>query len=172
MKNNSSSAVALPVVRPGRRERTRERICIAARELFLTAGFGATTIEQIALAAGTRRSTLYNHFRDKNDILSAIGETYLDAVAGVIDRLPAPRPSRAQIDAWMREFAEFALRERAPTLLVVHFNAAIWRQADAAFRQAITGIRKRHKTQGKAGVRQGRGCTARTELGALLLRGA
>jgi len=124
MKNNSRVAPALPVPRPGRRERTRERICIAARELFLTTGFSATTIEQIALAAGTRRSTLYNHFRDKNDILGAIGEAYLEAVAGVIARL-APRPSRAQIDTWIQEFAEFALKERAPTLLVVHFSAAI-----------------------------------------------
>jgi len=124
MKDVSRSLVATTVLPTSRRERTRERICIAAREVFLSVGFGAATIEQIALAAGTQRSTLYNHFRDKNEILAAIGEDYLEAVAEVIKQLP-PCPSRAEIDVWIRDFALFALRERAPTLLVVHFSAAI-----------------------------------------------
>jgi AcrR family transcriptional regulator len=124
MKESSQSDSVIPAVRKPKRERTRERICIAAREVFLSVGFGAATVEQIALAAGTQRSTLYNHFRDKNEILAAIGEDYLEAVSEVIRQL-APHPTRAEIDAWIRDFAEFALRQRAPTLLVVHFSAAI-----------------------------------------------
>jgi AcrR family transcriptional regulator len=118
------SALVAPLVAKPRRERTRERICVAAREVFLSAGFSAATIEQIAVAAGTQRSTLYNHFRDKNEILAAISDDYLDAVTVVIKQLPS-QPSRAQIDTWIAGFAAFALKERAPTLLVVHFSAAI-----------------------------------------------
>jgi len=124
MKDNSKSAAAVPIVRKPRRERTRERICIAAREIFLNMGFSAATVEQIALAAGVQRSTLYNHFSDKNEILTAIGEEYFAAVAVIVQQLP-PRPSRADIDKWMSDFAEFAVKERAPTLLIVHFNAAV-----------------------------------------------
>lgn len=119
------AVLPLPAVaRKPKRERTRERICIAARDVFLSAGFGAATVEQIAVAAGTQRSTLYNHFRDKNEILAAISEDYLEKVFEIIKLLP-PRPSREEIDAWIRDFAAFALRERASTLLVVHFSSAM-----------------------------------------------
>lgn len=124
MGNSSKAGFALPVERKPKRERTRERICIAAREVFLSMGFGAATVEQIALAAGVQRSTLYNHFCDKNEILAAIGEDYFVGVSEIVRRLP-PQPSRSEIDEWIGNFAEFAARERAPTLLVVHFNAAI-----------------------------------------------
>jgi AcrR family transcriptional regulator len=111
-------------LRPARRDVTRARICAAAKQVFLNVGYGGATLEQIALAADLRRSTVYNHFRDKNDILGAIAEDYLEAVTAVISRLP-PKPSRRQIDRWVAEFADFVVRERAPTLLVVHGTAAL-----------------------------------------------
>jgi AcrR family transcriptional regulator len=123
----SKSSVAVSNVtplRPLRRDVTRARICAAAKQVFLNVGYGGATFEQIALAADLRRSTVYNHFRDKNDILAAISEDYLEAVTVMIAHLP-PRPSRRQIDRWMAEFADFAVRERAPTLLVVHETAAL-----------------------------------------------
>ena len=68
-------------VRPRRtrRKATRERICSAAREIFLTQGYAAATVEQIALAAGVGRSTLYTHFGDKGDLLAAIADDYFGA---------------------------------------------------------------------------------------------
>jgi AcrR family transcriptional regulator len=129
-----SQASEIPKVRPKRREKTQERICAAAREVFLTCGFDAATMEGIASAAGTRRSTVYNHFRDKNEILGAIAQDYLVAVTEVIDRIPGPKPTRRQIDTWVRDFADFATRERVPTLLLVHFSgASIAPQAAALF---------------------------------------
>ena len=55
-----------------KKAKTRALICDTARELFFAHGFEATTMEQIASSAGTRRSTLYTHFRDKNQILTEI----------------------------------------------------------------------------------------------------
>jgi AcrR family transcriptional regulator len=108
-----------------RRDATRARICAAAREVFLAQGYAAATIDQIAEAAGTRRSTLYNHFHDKDEILEAISQDYLKGVIGIIERLPGPRPSRRQIDRWLAEFADFVLHERAPTLLIVQFSGGL-----------------------------------------------
>jgi AcrR family transcriptional regulator len=105
-----------------RRDKTRARICAAAREVFLNSGFEAATIDEIAIAAGTRRSTIYNHFSDKNQILAAIADDYVLAVSVVIDTLPGPIPSRPQIDSWLRDFTDFVLRERVPTLLLVNFS--------------------------------------------------
>ena len=116
-----------------RRDATRARICAAARDQFLIRGYAATTIEQIAEAAGTRRSTLYNHFNDKHAILSAISEAYLTGVLEIIQQLPGPRPSRRQIDRWLADFADFVVRERAPTLLIVQFSGGL--EAPPATRQ-------------------------------------
>ena len=108
---------------PRSRETTRARITAAARGVFLARGYAAATIDEIAQAAGTRRSTIYNHFREKEEILEAISDGYLAGVLEVIARLPGPRPSRRQIDQWIADFAEFTLLERAPTLLFVGFNS-------------------------------------------------
>lgn len=108
--------------RKGRRERTREKVCEAARDVFLAQGYAAATVEQIAIAAGVGRSTLYTHFADKNEILGAIADDYLEKLLVVIAKLPGPRPSRRQIDQWVAEFAVFAMEERSPTLLLISAN--------------------------------------------------
>jgi len=124
MDSQASDIAKVETPHPKRREKTQERICAAAREVFLTCGFEAATMEEIASAAGTRRSTVYNHFRDKNEILGAIAQDYLVAVTEVIGRIPGPKPTRRQIDTWVRDFADFATEERVPTLLLVHFSGA------------------------------------------------
>ncbi len=113
---------ALPM-RVARREFTRSRLCAAAREVFFVKGYGAATLEDIAQAAGTRRSTLYNHFRDKNDLLAEIAEDYLAKVKLEVARLRGPKPSRGEIDTWIQQFARFVVAERTPTILVVHGSA-------------------------------------------------
>ena len=57
----------------GRRERKkrelRSRIYQTARTLFLSQGFEATTVEQIAAAADIAPATFFNHFQSKNALL-------------------------------------------------------------------------------------------------------
>ena len=49
-------------------EITREKILEAARELFNTKGFGATTISDLVEATGMQKGSLYFHFSGKDDI--------------------------------------------------------------------------------------------------------
>jgi AcrR family transcriptional regulator len=102
----------------------RTRICEAARELFFRQGYPATTFEQIAQAVGAPRTTLYSHFRDKAEILEAIGEDYHAGLRRLIERLPGPVPSRAEIEAWMDELVAFVVRERAPATLLIRLGIA------------------------------------------------
>ncbi|MDQ2682539.1 MAG: TetR/AcrR family transcriptional regulator [Chloroflexota bacterium] len=50
----------------------RERILDEARNQFLTKGYAATSMQEIADAVGMTKPALYYHFRDKQDLLVAV----------------------------------------------------------------------------------------------------
>jgi AcrR family transcriptional regulator len=81
----------------------RQRLAVAALDLFTEQGYDETTVAQIAERAGLTRSTFFRHFGDKREILTAGQEmlsvllaegiagapedaTPLDAVAAGLDR--------------------------------------------------------------------------------------
>ncbi|HEY0261186.1 MAG TPA: TetR/AcrR family transcriptional regulator [Lacisediminihabitans sp.] len=81
----------------------RQRLAVAALDLFTEQGYDETTVAQIAERAGLTRSTFFRHFGDKREILTAGQEmlsrllaegiaaadedaTPLDAVAMGLDR--------------------------------------------------------------------------------------
>ena len=49
-----------------------ERILAAATELFLTEGYGSTSIEAVAAAAGISKRTFYHRFNDKAALFAAV----------------------------------------------------------------------------------------------------
>ncbi|MFJ9446935.1 TetR/AcrR family transcriptional regulator [Kitasatospora sp. NPDC101235] len=53
----------------------RERLVIAAVDLFTEQGYDATTVAQIAERAGVTKSTFFRHFPDKRELLVAGQET-------------------------------------------------------------------------------------------------
>jgi TetR/AcrR family transcriptional regulator, mexJK operon transcriptional repressor len=52
----------------------REAILLAARDLFLAAGYGGVSMDNIAAGAGVSKATLYSHFADKDALYRAIVE--------------------------------------------------------------------------------------------------
>ena len=58
----------------------QEQILDAARRLFLTKGYEATTIEDVLTAVGIAKGTLYHHFPGKEAILDAIVLRTVDAI--------------------------------------------------------------------------------------------
>ncbi len=110
-----------PTKRPPnpRRKATRSRICDAANQLFFERGFPLVTMEQIAAAADIQRSTLYLHFREKDEILAAIADDYTAKLRVVVSRLPGPEPTREELRLWVDEFAIFVSGECAATELLV-----------------------------------------------------
>jgi AcrR family transcriptional regulator len=52
--------------------RGRERVIRKARELFLTQGYAAVSMQQIADAVGVNKATLYHYFRDKQALFIAV----------------------------------------------------------------------------------------------------
>lgn len=67
----------------------RERLVMAAVDLFTEQGYDATTVAQIAERAGVTKSTFFRHFPDKRELLVA-GQETLKPAAGRGDRRGAP----------------------------------------------------------------------------------
>lgn len=57
---------------------TRERLLQAGRELFLSQGFDATSLDQVRQRAGASNGSLYHHFPSKAHLARAL---YLEALA-------------------------------------------------------------------------------------------
>jgi AcrR family transcriptional regulator len=81
---------------PSRNRRTRDtqrRIVEAAAELFVAAGYGPTTLEQIAARAGVSVQTVYFHFGNKRTVLKQAVD-----VAAVGDDEPVPLLARPWLE--------------------------------------------------------------------------
>lgn len=55
---------------------TRDRIVMAAMELFWEKGYGSTSISDILKKAGANSGSLYHFFPAKQDVLTAVLDTY------------------------------------------------------------------------------------------------
>ena len=67
----------------------RERIVVAAVDLFTEQGYDATTVAQIAERAGITKSTFFRHFPDKRELLAAGQETLSRLLAEGIAEAPS-----------------------------------------------------------------------------------
>lgn len=66
----------------------RERLVVAAVDLFFEQGYDATTVAQIADRAGVTKSTFFRHFPDKRELLVAGQETLSGLLAEGIAAAP------------------------------------------------------------------------------------
>jgi AcrR family transcriptional regulator len=111
-------------LRQAHRELTRSRIRDAARDLFYELHYDATTMDQIANAAGLTRSTLYLHYKDKAEILADITADYTPRAIAQMERLPGPTPTMAEIDAWLLEVVDFVAVEKVPLSILQETSRA------------------------------------------------
>jgi AcrR family transcriptional regulator len=66
-----------PLSRRERGAQTRTRILEEARRLFVEQGFEATTMQQVADAAGVAVQTVYFNFRTKSRLLAGVADTLI-----------------------------------------------------------------------------------------------
>ena len=65
---NDESVTSLPT----KGSKTKEKILKVALKLFATKGYKATTVRDIAGTMGVKQSALYNHFKNKDEILETL----------------------------------------------------------------------------------------------------
>jgi AcrR family transcriptional regulator len=106
-------------LREAQRDLTRSRIVNAARNLFYDQHFDTATMDEIAVAAGLRRSTLYLHYKDKAEILLEVITEYGGKAKSMLATMPGPDPTLAQMQSWVRKVARFIAKERMPLSIIV-----------------------------------------------------
>lgn len=89
-------------------------------------------MEQIALAAGVSRPTVYVHYKDKDEIIRDIVAVYGQRVVAVNRSIAGPDPSVPEIRAWLDRKVEFYKDERV-SLSLLHQAG----HADAAGRSHV-----------------------------------
>jgi AcrR family transcriptional regulator len=66
---------------------TREKIIYESLNLFSKRGFNAISVRDIAKAVGIKASSLYNHFKNKQDIFDTIIKKYSDLVNNFLETI-------------------------------------------------------------------------------------
>ncbi|ANE05162.1 TetR/AcrR family transcriptional regulator [Corynebacterium crudilactis] len=86
---------------------TRRKFIDAAHELFLKQGYGATSMNQIAQAAGGSRANLYLHFRNKPDLMMAkMREIEPGVRAPLLKVFELEEPTFESILGWLNTMSE------------------------------------------------------------------
>ncbi|MDV2475464.1 TetR/AcrR family transcriptional regulator [Rhodococcus zopfii] len=91
-------------LRAAQKQMTHELFLAKALELFGTKGYAATTIDDLATAAGSTRTTFYLHFSSKSDVMSALltkVDTILTAADDPTLTAVVASGSRALIRQWL-----------------------------------------------------------------------
>ncbi len=101
------------------REETRLRLLAAAAELFGERGIAATSVEEIAEAAGFSRGAFYSNFADKDDLVLAVLRKASDDAVKEIDELMAAYPDP---DEYIRATQELMV---SPTRRDGHHHPAL-----------------------------------------------
>jgi mycofactocin system transcriptional regulator len=142
-------------VRPGRPGATsRAELELVARELFAERGFDATTVDDIAAAAGIGRRTFFRYFASKNDVVWGDFEQGLTDLRARLRRTDPAQPLRTALHeavlafnalepegvAWHRD--RMALILRVPALQAHStLRYAAWRAVVAEFAALRLGAR-------------------------------
>jgi AcrR family transcriptional regulator len=105
------------------RQLTRERLVDSASRLFASQGFRATSIGEIAKAAGTTPTTFYRYFNSKSDIARLLQDRINVEVQKTLDQLDdIKRPGRRAIRGWVAEYDQ--MWQRMHELCDAYWEAA------------------------------------------------
>jgi AcrR family transcriptional regulator len=96
---------------------TREALLRAARALFGTQGFAATSTEEIVAVAGVTKGALYHHFADKDALFRAVFEQVerevSDAAVAQFMRPDSWQALMGGCDSWLEAHDDPAVRQIA-----------------------------------------------------------
>jgi AcrR family transcriptional regulator len=108
----------MPSLREAQKQLTRDTIVEKALELFTGKGYAATTIDEIAAAAGTTRVTFYAYYPTRSDLM----KDFMARVNAVLDRADVPGSASTAVD-----LVDVVRAGKLPGILAwLESRAALW----------------------------------------------
>jgi len=124
-------------------ETQREQILARAAELFARQGYTATSMNQVALACGVSKPSLYHYVRDKYQLLVEIAEDHVSRLKTLATAAHAqPVDAEARVRAMIASFLEvYASSQAAHRVLTedVKFLEPTDRQRVLDVQRAVVG---------------------------------
>jgi len=129
--------------RPSRAERqaeTREKLIAVARDMFVTDGYAATSLDKVADAAGFSKGAVYSNFSGKEELCMEVMDLiHAELLHGVVHAFTAETDFDGRIDAFTA-WARTELGNPQMTALEAEFSA-VARQSD----YVAEALRNRHR---------------------------
>ena len=137
----------------------RERLLDAAAAVFAKRGYRATTVDDLAAAAGLTKGAVYWNFPSKEAVFSALIEERVDrrarALMGVTETSPSETPTAPLVSQGISTFAD---EQQAMVLLLQEYWSMAVRDGDLrdayverqrVLREHLAGaLEARHRTTG------------------------
>ena len=129
--------------RPSRAERqaeTREKLIGVARDMFVSDGYAATSLDKVADAAGFSKGAVYSNFSGKEELCMEVMDLiHAELLRGIVDAFTAETDFDGRIDAFTA-WARTELGNPQMTALEAEFSA-VARQSD----YVAEALRNRHR---------------------------
>ena len=125
-------------------DKQRAAIRDAAARQFADKGYVAASIADIARACGVSKALMYHYYRDKEDLLADIAESYIERLLQIIDQvraedLPPAAHLRRLIELFMAEYEHSAARHRVLVQDVKYLQRAHRSRVLAKERKVVLG---------------------------------
>jgi AcrR family transcriptional regulator len=123
-------------------EATRAALIDAARSLFSERGYAAVSTEEIVQAAGVTRGALYHHFKDKQDLFTAVVEgveqqTLERVAAAAVAETDPWEQQRVAVGAFLDTCLDPAVQRIVLTDAPSVLGLAAWREIEARYGLAL-----------------------------------
>ncbi len=131
---------ARAVSRAERQAQTRESLISVAREMFLTDGYAATSLDKVALKAGFSKGAVYSNFAGKEELCMAVLDSiHEEQINGVVAAFTQHTDLDGRIEAFTA-WAQDGVGRPSWTALEVEFGA-VARQSSYVAEE----LKKRHR---------------------------
>lgn len=126
---------------------TKERILSAALDMFSEKGYDGTNIRELTASLGLAKSSMYRHFKSKEDIWNTLLDemvAYYASRFGSPERLPPVPESLEELEKMTLRMAEFTIRDEKivkcrKLLSIEQFRDG--RARELATKHFLTGLR-------------------------------
>jgi AcrR family transcriptional regulator len=138
-----STSPGLPGLRERKRVEVHARIQEAAMHLFLERGFDATTMDEIAEAAGVSRRSLFHYFDSKEEIVFSAKADFPNLIALAIASRPADEPLLDMVEnALMGMASRYRTTQTRDLSRLIRDTPALHAGDQAKYEQVERGLAK------------------------------